>query len=47
MAHIFSVIVDYVPSKSMKAASSNLILCTDKVAVDGCRGGNSTWLISV
>ena len=47
MAHIFSVIVDYVPSKTMKSASSNLILCTAKVAVDGCSGGKSTWLKSV
>ena len=44
MAHIFSVIVDYFPSKTMKSASSNLILYTAKVAVDGCRGGNSTWI---
>ena len=37
MAHIFSVIVDYFLSKTMKSASSNLILYTAKVAVDGCR----------
>ena len=32
MAHIFSVIVDYFPSKTMKSASYNLILYTAKVA---------------
>ena len=37
MAHILSVIVDYFLSKTMKSASSNLILYTAKVAVNGCR----------
>ena len=51
MAHIFSVIVDYFPSKTMKSASSNLILYTAKVAVDGCRiksyiPGQSIWYFS-
>ena len=40
----FSVIVDYFLSKTMKSASSNLILYTAKVAVDGRRGGNPTWI---
>ena len=37
MAHILSVIVDYFLSKTMKSASSNLILYTAKVADGGCR----------